>query len=77
MEISDDTARLFGAEVDNEDEGGVSPATLASALDSVQQGYDPRMFPGQEEWDADAVMAEIEALIKEHGEDTELESLEW
>ena len=74
--ISEDTARLFRAECNNESEGGVSPATLGSAFDSLQQGYDPRIDP-DEEWDADAVEAEVESLIAEHGPDKELRDLSW
>lgn len=77
MGISSATARLFRAEVDNEAAGGVSPATLESALDSVNQGYDPRIHPKEEEWDADLVVSEIQVLIGEFGPAYPLESLEW
>ncbi len=75
-EVSADTERLFVAEIGNERDGGVSPATLESALDSLQQGYDPRIdYVGpddNEQWDGDAVESEIESLIEELGGDVEL-----
>ncbi len=62
--------RLFRAEIANEREGGVAPARLWSALDSVRQGYDT----GHGD-DSDAIEAELEALIREHGEDMECAEL--
>lgn len=69
---SADTERLFRAEIGNERDGGVSPATLESALDSLVQGYDPRIDEPGEEWDGNAVEVEIESLIEEYGGDVEL-----
>jgi hypothetical protein len=68
------------AEVNNEDDGGVTPSTLASALDSVEQGYNPDPDEGvtppfvTDEM-MDAVAKELEALIAEHGENCPLETL--
>lgn len=67
-DISWDTKRLFMAEINNEKEGGVSPSTLWSALDSLKQGYKP--FEG---FLSEFVEKELRDLIKEHGEATEVE----
>lgn len=75
MFISWPTKRLLMAEVSNEHDaeagsshdgrsspGGVTPATLASALDSVRQGYEPYAgFP------AAFVAEELKLLIRQHG----------
>ncbi len=74
-EISADAARLFRAEIGNERDGGVTPATLESALDSLVQGYDPRIDEPGEDWDGDAVELEIESLIEQYDADVELS--EW
>lgn len=76
LEISWPTKRLLMAEVLNETDeeagnsrdgrsspGGVSPATLASALDTVRQGYEPyAAFP------AAFVAEELKLLIGQHGQ---------
>tara|TARA_Y100000034_G_scaffold1017_1_gene1295 strand:+ start:10835 stop:11086 length:252 start_codon:yes stop_codon:yes gene_type:complete len=72
--ISPDTLRLFHAEIENERHGGVSPATLESALDSINQGYDPRI-DDTDEWDVEVVAAEIEKLIDVVGADAFLEQI--
>lgn len=72
--ISWPTRRLLMAEVGNEDEGssnsrdgrsspgGETPATLQSALDSVQQGYEPYAgFPSA------FVAEELKRLVGQHG----------
>ena len=72
--ISWPTRRLLMAEVGNEDDGsgnsrgggsspgGVRTATLASALDSVQQGYEPYAgFPSA------FVAEELKLLVGQHG----------
>ncbi len=74
MFISWPTKRLLMAEIGNEDDrrgnsrdgcsspGGKTPATLASALDTMQQGYEPyRGFP------AAFVAEELESLTGLHG----------
>lgn len=35
--VTPDITRLFNSEIDNEENGGVSPATLSSTIDSVAQ----------------------------------------
>lgn len=35
--VTPDITRLFHSEIDNEDNGGASPATLSSTIDSVSQ----------------------------------------
>jgi len=58
------TKRLLMAEICNEDVDGVTPATLVSALDSVQQGYDP---DPEEEFDMKKVETQLTSLIDEFG----------
>jgi type II secretory pathway component GspD/PulD (secretin) len=58
------TKRLLMAEICNEDEGGVTPATLKSALCSVKQGYDP---DPEEEFDMNKVKTQLTELIDEFG----------
>lgn len=82
-EISEGMRRLFEIEIANEDVGGVSrsgasspggvnPATLGSALDSVQQGLEV------DDHDMDLLEEELEDLIRFYGEDEELADLvEW
>lgn len=67
-EVSWPLKRLFMAEVDNEAEGGTSPATLGTAADSLRQGYEP--YVG---FDADAAAVELAALLDAHGGDALLE----
>lgn len=78
---SADMNRLFEVEIGNEDcggnsrdggssPGGANPATLGSALDSVEQGLD--LSGGV---DMDVLEAELHALIAEHGADRELADL--
>lgn len=66
------TRWLFMAEIDNEADGGDSPATLGSALESLESGYNP---DPADEVDMNPVEREILKLIKQHGEDKELEDL--
>lgn len=72
---------LFEVEIGNEDcggasrdggssPGGVNPATLGSALDSVEQGLE---LSG--DVDMDVLKVELRALIAEHGADRELADL--
>jgi len=58
------------AEIDNESEGGVSPTTLESALDSVRQGYNPTG-----DMDMETVGRELEQLLDQLGPDTAAEPL--
>ncbi len=78
---SADMNHLFEVEIGNEDcggtsrdkgssPGGVNPATLGSALDSVEQGLE---LSG--DVDMDALEIELRALIAEHGADCELVDL--
>lgn len=62
---------LFEQEILNEKEGGVSPATLESCLDSLEQGLtlEPRA-------DTEAVNKELTALITKLGKHTEVEDLQ-
>ena len=50
------------AEIDNEADGGDSPATLKSAMESLKGGYDP--CPG---FPVAKVKKELAALIAKHG----------
>jgi hypothetical protein len=81
-EISKGARRLFEVEIMNEHDestgnsrsgnsspGGVSPATLESCLDSLEQGLD---LPG---YDSDAVISEINALISKLGGETPVAGL--
>lgn len=54
--------RLLMAEIENEADGGASPATLDSALESLQSGYSP-----YEGFPVDAVYDELE-LLTEYGD---------
>jgi len=56
------TKRLLMAEICNEDEGGVTPATISSALESVRSGYDPAP---EEEFDMKKVEAQLTELLDE------------
>ncbi len=57
-EISADLKRLFMAEIDNEAQGGDSPATLQTVRESLVGGYEPYLgFPVQ------AVQSELDELI--------------
>ena len=62
--ISWETKRLLMAEIDNEKDGGASPTTLASALDSVLQGYNPDL---NDRFDMGSFEAELRQLVAEHG----------
>ena len=44
MKVSKPLQEFFAAEIRNEDEGGVRPATLASALDSWRQAPEDILF---------------------------------
>lgn len=66
------TRWLFMAEIENEVDGGVSPATLGSALESLEIGYNPDSNGGL---DMTNTEKELNDLIKQHGEDKELEDL--
>src|SRR5579862_7864124 len=56
------TKLFFMAEIDNEEDGGDSPATLDSAYDSLESGYEP--FDG---FDKQTVLDSILILIQIHG----------
>jgi hypothetical protein len=58
------TKRLLMAEICNEDEGGANPATFASALNSVLNGYNP---DPDEEFDMKKVEAQLTELIDKFG----------
>lgn len=80
--ISEGLERLFDCEIGNEEDpdgsgnsrdrgsspGGVCPATLWSALDSVEQGLELD-YPTE---DMDAIAEELKALIAKHGKNTEV-----
>lgn len=80
IEISEELESLFLDEIDNEHDeetgnsrsgssspGGVNPATLESTLDSLNQGvYD------DEDLDVEKMAKQLEALIAEHGGETEV-----
>ncbi len=69
FKISNDLLAVFVAEQANEGDGGVSPSTLASTLDSINQGaYDDGILDLN-------LKAEVEGLIARFGEDTDLEDL--
>lgn len=79
-ELSEGIRRLFEIEIGNEDVGGISrdgssspgganPATLGTALDSVQQGLEV------DDWDMDLLEEELEDLVRSHGDDAELGDL--
>jgi len=55
--------RLLMAEVENDIEGRSSPATLGTAKDSLEHGYEP--FVG---FDSHKVGLELAALIATHGD---------
>jgi len=61
MKISKETKRFFKAEIDNEKAGGISPSTLNSALDSLEQGYEP-----EENFNIDLVEKELHQLINKY-----------
>lgn len=78
--VSEDAERLFNDEIDNEHDeetgssrsgnsspGGVSPATLESCLDSLNQG----LYDDEEDVDVPALKEELNFLIEEYGGDTE------
>jgi hypothetical protein len=67
--VSDMTKRLLVAEIDNEEKGGANPATLNSALSSVQCGY-----AVGEDFNKVQVEGQLNWLIEMFGEDTILES---
>ena len=60
--VSAELKRLLMAEIDNEADGGDSPATLKSALESLKGRYDP--CPG---FPVAKVKKELAALIAKHG----------
>jgi len=77
--LSGGLRKLFSAEIGNEHieetgqsrdgrsaPGGVNPATLGTALDSVNQGY---VIDGE---NMDAIASALRAMIRAHGEDVAL-----
>lgn len=64
--LSWELKRLLMAEIDNEAEGGESPATLGTALGSLRQGYNP---DPDHRIDMAKVEAELTALIEKEGLD--------
>ena|SRR5438552_3598512 len=56
----DGTKWLLIAEINNESQGGESPATIQSALESVRGGYNP---DPDELLDMNPVQRELEALV--------------
>ena len=79
MNISNPLNNFFQVEIRNEEEGGVSPATLASAYDSFWQAPDDVMadWCGLDEakYHGDEIEAELKRLIAAHGEEYELDDL--
>ena len=89
MNVSKPLQEFFAAEIRNEDEGGVRPATLTSALDSWRQAPEDILFEwmglswpaeGQEgddqvECQLDQSEGELRQLIKSLGPHTLLETL--
>ena len=73
-EPSDDLKRVLMAEIDNEADGGTSPTTLASALDSLDQGYNPDPDKYSDE-DMQRVRGELRNFMHKYGEDKEAEEL--
>ena len=74
--ISSTLRDFFWIEIRNEREGGVSPATLDSAMDSFKQAPDEV----RQEWtnnNAESTYKELAELIKEIGGQTELSSLTY
>lgn len=71
IKLSDDCIEFFENEIENEQFGGVSPSTLASALDSLKQG-DEVVF---DNINYDAVLAEVEELISRLGENINISYL--
>lgn len=66
------TKWLLMAEIDNEEKGGASPATLESALDSVRQGYNPDENNFAKE-DMEEIEKELMKLAQRFGGDCSLE----
>lgn len=56
----DGTKWLLIAEINNEADGGESPATLLSALESVRGGYSP---DPDEQVDMEPIRRQLEALV--------------
>jgi len=74
MQLSIFARRFFEVEVRNESDGGVSPATLASALDSLEQTPDVVVH----DWSGatpDVLRAELASLIGAHGSECSLADL--
>ena len=75
IRVSKPLQEFFAAELRNEDEGGIRPATLDSALGSWVQAPDDI----REQWtglrQVGKVERELRNLIKRHGPDVELASL--
>jgi len=72
--ISAATEDLLMAEVENEAAGGASPATLESALDSLDQGYVPWIC-NADDYPVDDVREELSALAARFGNCTPVESV--
>jgi hypothetical protein len=84
MKISTQTKLFFSVEIRNT--GGVQPATLSSALDSLLQatpdivsdwcGYrEDDLTAAEQDNIRDEVLVEVRRLIKQHGKRKELEIL--
>jgi len=76
MGISEGLKNFFWVEIRNEEQGGISPATLYSALDSWEQAPQDVLeswteTEGKEE--TDYIKKELKSLIKKHSGKTELE----
>jgi hypothetical protein len=75
IRVSKPLQKFFAAEIRNEDEGGIRPATLGNALDSWVQAPDDI----REQWtglrQVGKVERELRNLIKRYGPDVELASL--
>ena len=74
MQLSIFARRFFEVESRNESDGGVSPATLASALDSLEQAPDYVVHDWS--WTTpDMLRAELASLIDAHGSECSLADL--
>lgn len=62
MNVSWELKRLFMAEIVNEDEGGVTPATLDSTYESLESGYEP-----YDDFPVETVRFELLELLRHQG----------
>jgi hypothetical protein len=68
LEICQALENFFNVEIRNEDEGGISPATLESALDSLRQAPDDVLESWcNEKVTRELVKAEIQKILDTYG----------